>query len=248
MGPWERRFRNLLCAFILNAGWVLSNLRPWGPRCFHSPSWRQVTADCGCGPILRETPAGAPTGWKALRCYCGDWWWWRRWPHRGLGCIALRERERHTHTVCFTCFGPRVLCPTTKTVIGQRDSSISLILSNTAVTPTNHLLFDSDSRGQSKQTHWPVRRYLRTSAKAMNCTHALTTAKLPSAHKCYWRPQLHQCEDSPMVEEVVRSFTWQCTQVPHSKSKGRVQTNYQQNVKVVIFQENGPREYYLSDW
>lgn len=166
----------------------------------------------------------------------------------GALAVSHWEKERDTHTVCFTCFGPRVLCPTTKTVIGQRDSSISLILSNTAVTPTNHLLFDSDSRGQSKQTHWPVRRYLRTSAKAMNCTHALTTAKLPSAHKCYWRPQLHQCEDSPMVEEVVRSFTWQCTQVPHSKSKGRVQTNYQQNVKVVIFQENGPREYYLSDW
>lgn len=33
VGPWDTRFRNLLCTFMLNAG--LSNLRP---RCVHSPS------------------------------------------------------------------------------------------------------------------------------------------------------------------------------------------------------------------
>lgn len=128
-----------------------------------------------------------------------------------------RKRERHTHSLFHLVWLTSAVSYNKNSYIGQRDSSISLILSNTAVAPTNHLLFDSDSRGQSKQTHWPIRRcYLRTSAKAMNCTHALTTAKLPSAHKCYWRClQLHQCEDSPVMEEVVRSFTWQCTQVLH---------------------------------
>lgn len=94
MDPWERRFGNLLCTFILNAAWLLSNLRPWVSRCFHSPSWHQVTADCGCGPVLQETPAGALTGWTALCYYCGDWWRWRKWPHQGLGYSALKE----THT------------------------------------------------------------------------------------------------------------------------------------------------------
>lgn len=114
-GPWDGRFRNLLCTFMLNAGWVLSNLRPWGPRCVHSPSWRQVTAGCGCGPILPETPAGAPTGWTAWRCYCGDWWSWRRRPRRGLGCNALTEKN--TRTVRFIHVGSQLLRPVTITVI-----------------------------------------------------------------------------------------------------------------------------------
>lgn len=62
-------------------------------RCVHSPSWSQVTAGCGCGPIRPETPAGAPTGWSPWRFHRGGWWWWRRWPHRGLGCNALGERD-----------------------------------------------------------------------------------------------------------------------------------------------------------
>lgn len=102
---------NLLCTFMLNAGLLLSNLRPWGPGCVHSPSWRQVTADCGCGPVLPETPAGAPTGWSPSHCYCGDWWLWRRWPHLGLGCNALREK----HRVSVTCLGSQLLCATTRT-------------------------------------------------------------------------------------------------------------------------------------
>lgn len=44
-----------------------------------------------------------------------------------------------------------------------------------------HLLFDSDSRAQSKQRHLSIHRcYLHHSAKATNCVHAVTAAKLPS--------------------------------------------------------------------
>lgn len=105
---------------MLIAGQVLSNLRPWRLRCVHSPSWRQVTADCGCGPILPETPAEAPTGWSPCRCYCDDWWPWRRWPHWGLGCNALRERDRTlvSPVVSYNC----------NTYVGQSDSSVGLVL------------------------------------------------------------------------------------------------------------------------
>lgn len=155
--PWERRFRNLLCTFMLNAGRFLSNLRPPGPRCVHSPSWRRVTADCGCGPVLPETPAGALTGWSPLRCYCGDWWPRRRWPHWELARISLRGREREPERgqVNLNCLASRSLCAAT--IAGT------------------HLLFDSDRGGLSKQRQWPVHCcYLSSLAKAIHCVHALT--------------------------------------------------------------------------
>lgn len=92
-GPWERRLRDPLCTFIPDAGRLLSNLRPWGSRCFYSPSWHQVTVDCGCGQVRPETPAGAPTGRRTWRYCCGGWWWWRKWPRLGLGCTVLRGRD-----------------------------------------------------------------------------------------------------------------------------------------------------------
>lgn len=95
--------------------------------------------------------------------------------------------------------------------MGQWDSGISLILSKTAVAPTNHLVFDSSSGAQSKQTHWPVQCcYLCSSAKAMNCEHALSTAKLPSAHKCSWLSAITSVWRNT---SVVRPFTWQCPAV-----------------------------------
>lgn len=120
-GPWERRLRDLLCTFIPSAGRLLSNLRPWGPRCFYSPSWHQVTVDCGRGPVLQETPAGAPTGWTAWRYCCGGWWWWRKWPRRGLGCTVLKGRDTQRQTVVFTCLDSQRLRPTSA-------CSISLVL------------------------------------------------------------------------------------------------------------------------
>lgn len=92
-----------------------------GPRCFHSPSWHQVTADCGRGPVLQETPAAAPTGWKAWRCCCGDWWPWKRWPHRGLGCNALMgEKKRDTDGLFYSS----VVSYSYSSYVGQRDGSV----------------------------------------------------------------------------------------------------------------------------
>lgn len=163
---------------MLNAGRFLSNLRPPGPRCVHSPSWRRVTADCGCGPVLPETPAGALTGWSPLRCYCGDWWPRRRWPHWELARISLGEREPEREQVNLTCLGSRSLCAATIAGIYKAVKSIgSSVLSSDAVTPTHrtHLLFDSDRGGLSKQRQWPVHCcYLSSLAKAIHCVHALT--------------------------------------------------------------------------
>lgn len=107
-----RRFSVLLCTFTLKPYLVCGH--EGLVLCVHSPFWHQVTADCGCDPVLLETPAGAPTGWLPWRCCCGDWWRWRRWPHRGLGCNALREKEgererptqrlvRLSAPVCYSC-------------------------------------------------------------------------------------------------------------------------------------------------
>lgn len=45
VGPWEKRFSNLLCAFMLNAARALSNLRPWGVFTHHlGVRWQQAVA------------------------------------------------------------------------------------------------------------------------------------------------------------------------------------------------------------
>lgn len=175
--------------FILNAGRLLSNLRPWGPRCFHSPSWRQVTADYGCGPVLRGTPAAALTGQMTSRCYCGDWWWWRRWPRRGLGCNALREKG----AVSFT--GSQLPYPSFITVTGERARTASLILRNPNPPPALWLC-----QRRTEQTNTLTRLLLVLSVQRSQghelctCTHDDSAQMLLTLS--------HQCEGLSALELV----------------------------------------------
>lgn len=174
-----------------------------GPRCFHSPSWHQVTADCGRGPVLQETPAAAPTGWRAWRCCCGDWWPWKSWPHRGLGCNALMGgRNRHRRFVLLKCCFLQLqqLCRT-----ARRQRQSLLWATPPSLQPTTCSLTPSAEGRANKHTDPSTGAICRGSAKATNCTHAFTAANPQPAHKRHWRcAPLHQWEDSPMVQHVAR--------------------------------------------
>lgn len=97
------------------------------------------------------------------------------------GALAVTHWDRDKQTVSFTYFHSY------NSYTGQRDTVASASFFTerhmlSLQTSRAHLLFASDGGGQSKQTHWPDHCcYLRSSAKAMNCVHPLTTEKLPPA-------------------------------------------------------------------
>lgn len=198
---------------MLSAGLLLSNLRPWRPRCVRSPSWRQVTSDCGCGPILPETPVGAPTGWSPWRCYCGDWWSWRRWPRRGLGCNALRKRHRGKEKVGFTCLG--LLCASsTLSWVWQSETITGLVLTTCAEQSLCHCnQLHSPAlwlrQGRTEQTNTltcPPPLSTQLSQGHTLCTrtpNSRAPIRLWSAHKRYGQYSgLRHCDVLPVVEEV----------------------------------------------